>query len=198
MSKPIATMPLRDTVARTTSDAPKGIGVPWRDATDVLLLERPARFNRIEVRRVRRQVDHANTARSTGGLYPRIMVGPQIVHDHDVAAFELGQQFVFNPRNEAVLVGGCKLTCQHDPSGEPNRSEQREVRAPVHRNPIDELLAAPYPRMAPAHRHVHPGLVEEHEPVDRYATDLFQVRRTLDDDVRPQTLQWPSALFFTT
>lgn len=198
MSKPVATMPLGDTVARTTSDAAKSNGVAWRDATDVLFLERPARFNRIEVRRVRRQIDDANAARSTGGLYPRIVVGPQIVHDHDIAAFELGQQLALHPCNEAVLVGGRKLTRQHDPSGEPNRPEQRQVRAPVHGNPIDELLAALYPRMAPAHRHVHPRLVEEHEPVDRYATDLFQIRRTLDDDVRPQTLQRPSALFFTT
>ena len=31
MSKPVATMPLGDTVARTTSDAAKRIGVAWRD-----------------------------------------------------------------------------------------------------------------------------------------------------------------------
>lgn len=198
MSKPVATMPLGDTVARTTSDAAKRIGVAWRDATDVLLLERPARFDWIEVGRVRRQIDDANAARSTGGRNPSIVVGPQIVHDHDIAAFELGQQLALDPRNEAVLVRGRKLTRQHDPSGEPNRPEQRKVRAPVHRDPIDELLAALDPRMAPTHRHVHPRLVEEHEPFDGYATDLSQIRRTLDDDVRPQTLQRPSALFFTT
>ncbi len=34
MSEPVATMPLGDTVARTTSDAAKGIGVASRDATE--------------------------------------------------------------------------------------------------------------------------------------------------------------------
>ena len=103
MSEPVATMPLGDTVARTTSDAAKRIGVAWRDATDVLLLERPARFDRIEIGRVRRQIDDANAARSTGGLYPRIVVGPQIVHDHDIGRNQDSCRLKVQAAREAVL-----------------------------------------------------------------------------------------------
>lgn len=198
MSKPVATMPLGNAVARTTGDATKDIGVAWRDATDVLLLKRPARLDRVEVWRVRRQIDDANATRATGGPNPRVVMSLEVVHDHDVAATKFGQQLPLHPRDETVLVRGREHAGEHDPSRDPDRAEQREVLAPVHRDPIDEFLAALHPRMAPAHRHVHSGLVEEHEPVGRHATDLPQVRRTLYDDVRPQTLQRPSALFFTT
>jgi hypothetical protein len=168
------------------------------DAPDVLLLQRPSRFDRIVVGRVRRQVDDANAARGAGGRNARIVMGAKVVHDDDVAAAELGQQLGLHPRDEAVLVRGREHAREHDPAGQADRAEQREVLAPVHGNSVDEFLAALHPSVAPAHRHVHPRLVEEHQAVSRHAPDAVQERSTLDDDVRPQTLQWPSALFFTT
>lgn len=115
MSEPVATMLLRDAVSSTTRDAAKDIGMARRNPTDVLLLQRPAGLDRVEVGRVRRQIDDANAACSAGRLDPRIVMGLEVVHDDDVAVSELWQQLVLHPRNEAVLVRGCEHTREHHP-----------------------------------------------------------------------------------
>lgn len=191
-------MPLCDAVASSACDTAKSVWVSGRDAAHVLLLQCPARLDRVEVRRVGRQVDDAHAASSAGRTNSWVVMGTQVVHDDDIAASELGQQLVFYPGYEAILVRRGEHARQNDPSGQADRSEHGEVRAPVHRDPVDEFFATLKPRVAPAHREIHPRLVEEHQPVDGHAADLPQERRALDDDVRPQTLQRPSALFFTT
>jgi hypothetical protein len=52
--------------------------------------------------------------------------------------------------------------------------------------------------MATAHGGVHAGLVEEDQSVEGDAPDLAQEHCALRDNVGAQTLQRPSALFFTT
>jgi hypothetical protein len=52
--------------------------------------------------------------------------------------------------------------------------------------------------VAAAHRQVEARLVEEDETIDRHPTDLPQEGVSFDDDVRPETLQRPSAFFLTT
>lgn len=79
-----------------------------------------------------------------------------------------------------------------------HRTQQREVLAPIHRSPVDELGPALHPRVATAHGEVEPGLVEEHQSLERNPANLQRKVRALERDVRPLTLQWPSALFFTT
>ena len=191
-------MPLCDAVASPSRDSAKGVWMSGRDAAHVLLLQRPTRLDRVEVRRVRRQVNDAHAASSAGRTDARIVMGAQVVHDDDIAALELGEQLAPYPGYEAILVRSGEHARENDPPGQANRSEHDEVRAPVHRNSVDQFFATLNPRVAPAHREIHPRLVEEHQPVDRHAADLPQERRALDDDVRPQTLQRPSALFFTT
>jgi hypothetical protein len=198
MSEPIATMAFSNAMSGPARETPEVIWMARRDAADVLLLKRPPRFNGIEVRRVRRQIDDADASRSAGGPHAWIVVGGQVVHHDDIAWPQLRQQVSLQPPDEAVLVGGGEHGREHHPSREPDRSEEGEVLAPVHRNVIEELAAAPHPGVAAAHRQVHARLVEKHEPFARDATDLGQVLGTLGDDVRPETLQRPSALFFTT
>jgi len=198
MSEPVATMLLRDAVARATSHTSKGIRMARRHSADVLLLECPARLDRIEVRRVRRQVDDSNTACSTGRADTMVVMGAEIVHHDNVAATKLWEQLGLQPGYETILVRGRELAREDDPSSEANRAEQREVGAPVHRHAIDQLLSALHPGMAAAHGSVHAGFVEEHQAVERDTPDLAQERCPLRSDVGAQTLQRPSTLFFTT
>lgn len=198
MREPVPTVPLRDAMTRTPSYAAQGIGLARCEASDVLLLERPARFDRIEVGRVRRQVHKPDLSRGAGRCDSRIMVRVEIVHDHDISCTELRQQLALQPSDEAVPVRGRKHAREDNPSGQTNGSEQREVLAPIHRNGVDEFLSPPHPGMAAAHRGVEPGLVEEDQSFGRYSPDRSQIRGTLGDDVRPQTLQRPSAFFLTT
>jgi hypothetical protein len=52
--------------------------------------------------------------------------------------------------------------------------------------------------VAATHRDAHPGLVEKYKTAYRDATDLSDESDAFRDYVGAQTLQWPSALFFTT
>ena len=191
-------MPRGDSVASATSDAPKEIGLAWRDAPNVLLLESPARFDRVEVGRVRRQVHDTHTVFGTCGRDPGVMMGAEVVHHDYVSTSKPRQQLGFHPCDEAVLVRGREHAREHHPPSQANGPKEGKVLAPVHRDPIDQFLAALHPRVATAHRQVHPRFVEEDEPARWDVPDLVQVGRALGDDVRPQTLQWPSAFFFTT
>lgn len=198
MSEPIETMAFSNAMSGAARDTAEVIWMAGRDAADMLLLKRPPRLNGIEVWRVRRQIDDADASRSAGRTHPWVVVGGQVVHHDDVAWPQLRQQASLQPPDEAVLVGGGEHGGEHHPSREPDRSEQGEVLAPVHRNVVEEFAASPHPGMASAHRQVHARLVEKHEPFARDSTDLGQVLGALGDDVRPETLQRPSALFFTT
>jgi len=125
-------------------------------------------------------------------------MGTKVVHHDYVTATELRQQLGLEPPNEPILVRRLEHRRENDPARQPNRAEQGEVLAPVHRNAVHELLAALHPRVAAAHRYVHPRFVEEDQPLEGDAADLAQERFALLDDVGAQTLQRPSAFFFTT
>jgi len=194
----VSTMSLRDAMSGSSGDTPKRSGVAGSYASDVLLLQRPTGFDWIEVRRVWRQIDHANPARAACRHDPGIVMSAEVVHDDDVAAAELRQQLRLEPLHEPVLVRRLEHRGEHDPACQSNRTEQREVLAPVHWDAVDELLAAFDPRVAATHGHVHPRFVEEDESLERDAADPAQERFALRDNVGAQTLQRPSALFFTT
>lgn len=191
-------MSLRDAMPGATRHAAKLVGVTWCEFADVLLLQRPPRLDGIEVWRVRRQVDDTNAASGAGWGHAWVVMSPEVVHHDDVAAAELGQQLGLEPPHEPVLVRRLEHRRKNHPAGQPDGAEQREVLAPIHRDAVNKLLAALHPGMAAAHGDVHPRLVEEHQPLERNSSDLAQERFALGDDIGAQTLQRPSALFFTT
>src|SRR5687767_9158592 len=167
-------------------------------APDKLLLQRPRRLDRIEVRRVWRQVEHLDTAACADLHHARIFMGGEIVHYQDVTETKLGQQLGLHPPDEVIFGGLLVGRREHDPAVAPDRAQQVQVLAPVHRHTVDELRPALHPSMAAAHREVETGLVEEHQPLEWNPANLHREVRPLERDVRPLTLQWPSALFFTT
>lgn len=93
----------------------------------------------------------------------------------------------FDDSDEIVILsvanGRLIRACQTE------RTEQRELLAPVHPHAVPEFLAALDRRVASAHGDVH--------PLERNA-DHAQERFALRDDVGSQTLQPQSALSFTT
>jgi hypothetical protein len=163
-----------------------------------LFLKRPGRLDGVEVRRVRGLKDDADPASRARWHDAGVVVSPQVVHDEDVTATELGKELFLEPANETVTV--CRLPDggEYDPASTTNRSKQREVGAAIHRNAVDEFLATAHPGVASAHRHGEPRFVEEDEPIDDYPADLLSELGASFDDIGPKTLQRPSALFFTT
>lgn len=166
--------------------------------TDVLFLERPGGFDGVEVRRVRRLVEQSNATSGACGRHSAVVVGSQVVQNEHVAGAKLWQKLSFEPLYESVAVGRVPNRAEHDPTLSANRAEKSEVDSAVHRDAVDEFLTAFHPGVASAHRHRQPRLVEKNQAVRVQSANPLQVRRALCDDVGPQTLQRPSALFFTT
>ena len=183
---------------RATGQGTKGSTGPRRELADVLLLERPRWFDRIEIRRVRRLINQAYTTRGAERADAGVVVSGQVVHDEDVASLELRQQLPGEPVDETFSVRGLPNRGQHNPPIPPNRSEQSEVLPTVHRHPIDEFLAALHPGVAAAHVYAQPGLIKKNQPIRIDPGKLFQERGAFGDDVGPKALQRPSAFFFTT
>ena len=187
-----------DAEAGTAGNSTQGGRIAGREAANLLLLQRPAGLDRVEVVRVGRQIEHANASSSAERSNTRVVVSREVVEDEHVSAPQLREQLLGEPLDEPLLVRAREHRGQENPTGEAHRAEQGEVLAPVHRNAIHELLATLHPRVAAAHGYVHPRLVEEDQAIERDAADLAQERFALFDDVGAQTLQRPSALFFTT
>src|SRR4051812_44981104 len=106
MCEPVATVPLRNAMPSSASDASKLVWLPRSDTANVLLLQRPARLDRIQVGRVRRQIDDANAASGAGRTNPPVVVRREIVHHDDIPAAQPWQQLRLQPCHEPVLVGG--------------------------------------------------------------------------------------------
>lgn len=195
MSKPIATMALRDSVPGAPGDTPKGTWIPRRVPPDVLLLQCPPWFNGIEVGRVRRQVEETDT----GGLAEvgdlRSMVGSRVVHDQNVASPQLREQPDAEPPDEPFAVGGGEHGSEGDPSADPDGSDERQILAPIHRNALLVHASALDPRVAARHRTIEASFVEKHESVDRDLRDLAKERLPFHDDVGSESLQRPAAFF---
>src|SRR5262245_22689803 len=63
MCKPRAAVARGDAESCAACDTPHVNGIAWCVTSDLLFLETPAEFDRIEVVRVRREIDDADTAR---------------------------------------------------------------------------------------------------------------------------------------
>ena len=68
---------------------------------------RPCLFNRVEVRRVRRQVEHGCSARLDPFAYAFHFVGAEVVHHHDMARPQFWAEHLIEVRQEDFAIGGC-------------------------------------------------------------------------------------------
>lgn len=198
MSEPISAMAFGDAISSAPGHAAQGVSRSRCVLADDLFLQGPSGLDRVEVRRVGGQVDQANALASAGRMHARVVVSRQIVHDEDIPPPQLRKQVARQPVDEAIAVRRGEHRREGDPAAAADRPEQGEVRPPVHRDAVDVLGASFHPRVTTAHRDVQARFVEEHEAIRRDPADAAPVRLPLDDHVRPQTLQWPSAFFFTT
>src|SRR6266849_4220409 len=191
-------MELGDTETRATGNSEKRRPGSRRMSSNVLLLESPPRLDRVEDRRVRREVEHPDTKRLAPGSHSYIVMGGQVIEHQHIPTLESRKQFRDEPCHEAVLIGGGEHSAQKYPTGYSDRSEQSEVWAPVHRRPLNVLGPLLDPGMASRHCEVESRFIEEDEPLDRDAAHDFQERRALFDDVWAELLERSEAFFFTT
>ena len=188
----------RDAVARAACDPTQRVCRSRSDLADVLLLERPSRFDRVQVRGVWGQIQHADAVGPARRSDAGIVVGAQVVHDEHVPAPELREQVGRKPGDKANPIRGRKHGPEHDPALHADRPKQRERGAPIHRDGVDVFRAALHPRVTPAHRQVHTRFVEEDQTLDGNPSDRGQERAALRLDIGPVRFQRPAAFFLTT
>ena len=191
-------MARRNSIASATRNTAEGVDTSRRVLADVLLLERPARLDWIQIRRVRREVKDANassTARNDDSL---IVVRGEIVHHENVATTELREQLPLEPVDEAIRVGRGEHRALLHPPASSNCADQRQVLSPGHGDSLDVLGATLHPSVGPRHSTVEPRLVHEDEPLDVDPLHLADERRAFLDDVGAELFERASPLFFTT
>ena len=198
VDKPLTAVVGRDAVARAPCDSPQRVRRSRGDLADVLLLERPPRFNRVQVGGVRGQIQHADAVGPARRGDAGIVVGAQVVHDEHVPASKLRKQVGREPSHKADPIRGRKHRPEHDPALHADRPEQRERGAPIHRDGVEVCCAAFHPRVTPAHGQVHPRFVEKDQAFDGNPPDRGQERVALGLDVGPSRLQRPAAFVLTT
>jgi len=148
--------------------------------------------------RIGREVDDLNADGFAKRYDASIVVSAQVIEDEDIARIEPGQELSGEPENEAVLVGAGEHRAEHDPAGQSDCAEEREVLSPVHRYALDVLGPLLHPRVRPGHRRVEPRLIKENELGDRYAANLPKKDLALGDYVRPKLLDRAEPFFLTT
>ena len=198
MSEPLSTMARGNAMACPACDPAQRVGVSGGVAANVLFLERPGGLDGVEVGRIGREVEHAHATERTERSDSSVVVCLEVVQDQHVATPKPWKEVLVQPFDEAVGVGRREHRIEHDPASDPDRTEQGEVWAPVHRRTLDVLGSLLDPGTAPGHGNVEPGFVDEDQPLYRDPPDLPLERLSLGNDVRPQLLQRPEAFFLTT
>src|SRR5689334_668134 len=103
------------TAARVLGDAAKRMPCSRSAGADALLDEAPARFDRVQVRRVGRQVAKSDALRSKQGHEPDVLVRRRVVEDDDVSRPELREEATTHPRDETLLVRGLEHGAHREP-----------------------------------------------------------------------------------
>src|SRR6266849_301225 len=198
MREPLATMPRGDPKAGPASDAAEGEGISRSVATDLLFLESPAGLDRIEVVRIGRKVDAADSTSRAEWDHSLVVVCQEIVEDEHFASHEARKQLLREPFDEDLLARTGEHRGEEDPAGQPQRAEQGEVLAPVHRRALDVDAALLHPGVAASHRAVEPGLIEEDQLARCHAADQAPEGFSLGDHVGTELLERTKKFFFTT
>jgi hypothetical protein len=86
MLEPRVAMTTLHSATTRVGDLPKRQAIPWSNGANVLLRERPAWLDRVQVGRVRRQELDASTARLDNRYEAWVLVSGRVVEDDDIAA----------------------------------------------------------------------------------------------------------------
>ena len=164
MSEPRSTVMRANTSSSGVRGFAQDDSIARRDCFDVLLGEAPARFDWIEIGRVRRQVFDARVGAFDQLGDATIVMRLCVVEDHDVAKPEFRNEALTNPSNESIGVRRLEDGAHRDPPRKAHRPDHREARAPIHRTRINELFATTNPSMRSTHREIRSGFVDENEP----------------------------------
>ena len=198
MREPLTTVMRLDAIACPPCNPSQGVSRARGVTTHVLFLQSPSRLYRIEIWRVRREVDDSHSFRCASGLHTPIVVRSEVVENQHISRRKFRQQTLGQPRNEALCIRSIVHRTEQTPAGHTNCAQKCEIGSPVRRGPLDVLLAFLDPGMAARHRSVQPRFVDKHQLGDRHSSDLSPNCLALLHYVWSKLLQRPDSFFLTT
>ena len=123
----------------------------------------PAFFDRVEVRRVGRQVTECCAGLFNEFPYAVHFVRSEIVHDDQLTGLQLWTKNVFQISPEDIAIGGCFDGHRCYPAGNGDRSQHRQGSPAAGRNSFLDARAAQRPSITPRHFRRDAALVDEDE-----------------------------------
>ena len=152
-------------------------------------------LDRVQIRAVGRQKDQVGSCRSYAGSDCFSLVAAEIVEDHQVAWLEDSEEELFDLALKAFADDGA---VEHARRGDRIATQGGEK---SHGLPmaVRHMLNQPFALSAPAaqRRHVglHPGLIDEHQPLDVDARLILAPPGAPLGNVRPLLLGGANAFF---
>jgi hypothetical protein len=120
-------------------------------------------LDRVEVRAVGREEEQVCAGRLDQGANLRPLVAREVVHDHDVARPELGNEDVLDIGLEGVAVDRPREHEGCDHAAQAQRGDDGRGFPVAVRHTDAQALAAPGTAMGAGHVGLRPGLVDEHQ-----------------------------------
>lgn len=152
-------------------------------------------FNGIEIGTVGRQEEEFCSGPAYGLSHRLPLVGPEIVHDDNVAWRERGNEHLLDIGCEASSVDGAVEHARRIDAVAAQRGDQGQRLPVTVRDPGLQPLATRRP--APDRRHVSlgPGFVDEYKPSRIEAALILLPLRPPSRDVRTALLAWQNGFF---
>jgi len=158
------------------------------EAAQVMLYEAPARFDRTEIGRVRRQEEEASTHRFHQFPDDGCVVGSEVVQDDHVAGIEARRERVAHELDESRAVHGTDEELVTENAVCAHSADHRKVLAPVPGLVVVDALASWGAPVGHAHREIAAGLVEHDEPIQLNLAQRLPELDALRLDFRPVLL----------
>lgn len=198
MREPVPTVPRADRTRRMLCGATKRESCPRCRRADAFLDQAPRGLDRIQVVSVRWQIPVLGADGSQDLDDARILVGSEVVEDHDIATPQLGRQAPTQPVDEAIGGRPVPEGAHRDPVLGAHRADERQVVTPIPRPRLDKFGPAADPGVGPAHRHIRAGFIEKHQARRIYVCRPREEGLALGSDVRSVRFCGPRAFFLNT
>lgn len=122
---------------------------------------RPRGLDRVEVRRVAREIEQARAGSFDELTNDRSLVSSEIVHQDDIAVAQCGHETLLDIGLEGERVHRTAKHHRRDDPFKPERGDDRHTVAPILRHGIDRALTARRTRVTARHRKMHARLVQK-------------------------------------
>lgn len=121
----------------------------------------PALFDGIEIGRIGRQVAESGAGLLNELAYTVHFVGAQIIHDHELAGFQLRTEYVSEISQEDIAIGGRLNGHSGHPSGNTDGSQQCQGSPATGRNSLLDACAMQGTAVATGHFRRDAAFVDE-------------------------------------